>query len=145
MKCVTRLVLSLWCVSLLAMQGFAQEATSGSKGADGKAKAVARKAAAAKKGSKSRLPNYYGKLDLEESQKTQIYAIRDKYRADIEKLEQQLEELRNKESQEIEAVLKPEQKTKLSEALEAAKKKRSAKKAKGASATTQPASSTTTK
>lgn len=117
-------VLSATLLSLLFTQmGHAQES---------KAKAKKTKAQAAAKDedgstTKPRLPNHYGKLDLTDAQRTKILDIRAKYRADIDRLREQLAELRASEVGELEGVLTKDQKTKLTELLASSRKRRAAR------------------
>jgi hypothetical protein len=76
---------------------------------------------------RGRLPQYYGQIGLSAKQRKDIYAIQISYRERLQKLEQQLRDLRAKQSSEIEAVLTSEQKKKHSDLLEAARKKRKAR------------------
>jgi hypothetical protein len=61
---------------------------------------------------RGRLPNNYARL-VTPKQRAEIYAIQEQYHAQIEELETQLEELKRKQSDEIYAVLTPEQKATL--------------------------------
>ena len=71
---------------------------------------------------RGRVPANYAKLDLTEDQKTKIYNVQAKYKEQIDALNLQLKDLRAKEMQEITEVLTADQKTKLQEFEEAAKK-----------------------
>lgn len=133
--------------SLLVVQiGNSQEKKAGADKAAGKTaeKAGEKKAkpeAAADK-AKGRLPNFYGKLGLNDEQKAKIYDVQAKHRPEVEKLEEQLKALKAKETTEIDAVLTAEQRTKLAELQTEAQKKREAKGAKSdeaASADEEPA------
>jgi len=77
---------------------------------------------------RGRLPQYYGQIGLSDKQRKKIYSIQISYREQLQKLEQQLRDLRAKQGSEIDAVLTSEQKKKLSDLLEAARKKRDARK-----------------
>ena len=79
---------------------------------------------------KNRLPNNFGKLGLSDEQRDKIYAIQAQRQVEIDKLEKQLEVLRNQEDAEVQAVLTKEQQTKLGELTAAAKAKRDAAKTK---------------
>jgi Spy/CpxP family protein refolding chaperone len=79
---------------------------------------------------RGRLPNYYGRIGLSDKQRKKIYSIQISYHEQILALEKQLKELRTKQSTEIEAVLTSDQKKKLNDQLEAARKKRAARKNK---------------
>ena len=92
------------------------------------AKAAPGKAAPGK--AKGRLPPQYGKLNLTDAQRDQIYAIQGRFKEQIEQLEKQLKEAQAKEDTEIEGVLTAEQKTQLDALLEAAQQKKAAAKAK---------------
>jgi Spy/CpxP family protein refolding chaperone len=62
---------------------------------------------------KGRLPANWSKLDLSDSQRTQIYKVQSKYSAEIKKLKDQIEELEATRMKEMRAVLSPEQRKKL--------------------------------
>ena len=72
---------------------------------------------------KGRLPAYYGDI-VTETQRLQIYAVQEKYDAQIDALNAQLEVLKTKRDKEIEAVLNPEQKEKLKKAQKTAAEKK---------------------
>ena len=76
---------------------------------------------------RGRVPANYGQLELSEEQKNKIYDVQGKYKEQIDELNQKLRDLRAKELQEIQEVLTPDQKKKLAEIEEAAKKERLAK------------------
>lgn len=78
-----------------------------------------------------RLPNNYGKLGLSDEQRQKIYGIQAGYRQRIESLLQELEDLRNQETLEIQSTLTSAQQAELLKLLEEARKKREARK-KGA-------------
>ena len=59
-----------------------------------------------------RLPRFYASI-VNQQQRLEIYAIQESYRMEIEKLEQQLAELRSKEMQAIEKLLSPSQREQL--------------------------------
>ncbi|HUG92859.1 MAG TPA: hypothetical protein VML55_18605 [Planctomycetaceae bacterium] len=71
-----------------------------------------------------RLPAYYGQVGLNDRQRETIYGLQAAYADRIEELERQLEALKAKRDQEIEAVLNPQQKTRLRQLVEAAAKRR---------------------
>ncbi len=90
----------------------------------------AKGAAAEKKEDKkpvNRLPANYGKLGLTDAQRDKVYAIQDKYDAQLDALEEQLKALRAKRSSETEAVLTVEQKKILKDITDEAKEKTKAK------------------
>src|SRR5262245_49232926 len=72
---------------------------------------------------KGRLPAHYGDI-VTESQRVQIYAVQEKYAAQIDALKAQLEVLEIKRDKEVEAVLGPEQKEKLKKAQKTAAEQR---------------------
>jgi hypothetical protein len=84
--------------------------------------AVEKKAPAKPRG---RLPMYYAPV-VSEKQREQIYAIQAKYADQIEQLQKQLDELKERRDGEVEAVLSPEQLAKVKQARDAAAAKRSA-------------------
>lgn len=105
-------VFALSCASFVGWSARAQDAP----GVRIVAQAPAAPAAGAPaKKTINRLPNNYGKLDLTSSQKQKIYDAQNKYREQIEALEKQIADLAAKRAAEVEAVLTPEQKTKLAE------------------------------
>lgn len=65
------------------------------------------------KGPSRRLPNFYSKVGLRQSQRDTIYGIQDKYAEQIEDLIRQVEEIRHKRDAEIEMVLNDEQRIEL--------------------------------
>jgi Spy/CpxP family protein refolding chaperone len=66
---------------------------------------------------KGQLPQNWSKLGLTDQQKQKAYTIQAKYDKEIESLEAQLRELRQKERMELAAVLTEEQKKRLRELL----------------------------
>ncbi len=95
-----------------------------------------------KKEAKGRLPAYFKNVVTEE-QKSKIYDIQFKYAAQIEDLQSQLEALRKKQTEEIDAVLTKEQLDKvtaLRDEANAKKKKATPKKSDAAKADTAKAS-----
>lgn len=67
---------------------------------------------------KGTLPQGWGKLGLSEDQKNKIYDIHAKHNSKIEELEKQIKDIKDKMYKEQAAVLTPEQKAKLKDALE---------------------------
>ena len=80
----------------------------------------------------NRLPSNYGKLGLTDAQKDKVYAIQDKYDAQLDALEEQIKSLKAKRSSEAEAVLSVEQKKILKDLTDEAKAKDSKSKTKKA-------------
>ncbi|MBW3542592.1 MAG: hypothetical protein KY476_20200 [Planctomycetes bacterium] len=97
------------------------DAVRGTLLAQAEEKADAPKATARKK-PRGRLPNYYGQLGISQQQRTEIYAVQALYSEEIDALEKQLAELKEKRDAEVEAVLTAEQKAKLAEIIESKKK-----------------------
>lgn len=60
-----------------------------------------------------RLPTYYGKLELDDDQVEEIYAIKDEYGPQIEELQQELNKLKGEMNAEIDDVLTSSQRTAL--------------------------------
>jgi Spy/CpxP family protein refolding chaperone len=60
-------------------------------------------------GFKPRLPNYYAKLGLTETQRTKIYEIQGKYNDEISELQKKIDELKVREDKEVVLVLTPTQ------------------------------------
>ena len=93
---------------------------------------------AVKKEPKGKLPAFYKNV-VTEDQRAKIYEIQQKYAAQIEDLQSQLESLRKKQTEEIEAVLSKEQLdkvTSLKAEADAKKKKDAPKKSDAAKADT---------
>lgn len=113
--------------------------------AETKAEAKAPAKTEAKKSSK-RLPNFYGDL-VDGVQKEKIYAVQEKYTAQIDALAAQIKDLQAKRDAEFEAVLTAEQKVKLEKARADSKAKAqeraAAKKAAEAAPAAKPAAPTT--
>lgn len=107
-------------VALTSLSAWTQE--SGSKSTTDKPAAIEEEK------STGRLPNNFGKLGLSDKQKKSIYDKQSKYATDINALIRQVEELRAKRDEEVEAVLTAEQKVKLKELLAESAKKSAAKK-----------------
>lgn len=66
---------------------------------------------------RGRVPNHYGKIGLTDAQKEEIYAIQAKYRGQVEKLQEQINELQQEEASEIYLVLTDNQKDALKKIL----------------------------
>src|SRR5687768_8361264 len=66
---------------------------------------------------KGTLPQNWSKLGLTDAQKTKVYSIQGKYKDEIEKLEEQIRELKEKQRKESLEVLTSEQKKRLEEIL----------------------------
>jgi hypothetical protein len=115
-----RKVVVAGCVSLLALAVAAWSPLTGQeKKADSKAKVT-------RKEPKGRLPAYFKDV-VSAEQREKIYAIQQKYVEQIEALQTQLENLRKKQSDEIDAVLTKEQLDKVAaqrDAAAASKKKK---------------------
>jgi hypothetical protein len=78
-----------------------------------------------------RLPNNYGKLSLSASQKDEIYTILAKHNGQIDALEEQIRQLKDKRDSEVNDVLSAEQKGKLKSLLADTQKKKADKAAIG--------------
>ena len=91
------------------------------------AKPTTKGAAAEKKSEEkkptNRLPSNYGKLGLTDAQKDKVYAIQEKYDAQLDALEEQIKSLKAKRGSETEAVLSVEQKKILKDLTDEAKEK----------------------
>jgi hypothetical protein len=74
-----------------------------------------------------RLPAYYGQVGLSPRQRETIYSLQGAYADRIDELERQLESLKARRDQEIEAVLTPPQKARLHQLLEAAARRRASR------------------
>ncbi len=62
---------------------------------------------------RGRLPNGYGQIGITQKQRATIYGIQEKYHTEIEELQQRLDALKEKESEEIYNVLTEDQKAAL--------------------------------
>ncbi|WP_165225548.1 hypothetical protein [Aquisphaera insulae] len=106
---------------LVAQEGASKPQT---KKADGKAEPATPEKARGKVAPPDpthRVPPGFSKLNLSDEQKEAIYKIQAKYYSQIQKLEKEADDLRDKREKECEAVLKPAQKRHLAE-LEKEKK-----------------------
>jgi hypothetical protein len=90
---------------------------------------------------RGRLPAYYSQV-VDGQQREKIYKIQQDYEPKISELKAQLQALQDKLDAEVEAVLRPDQLTKVKELTDAAKQKRKASASATASATTESSSST---
>lgn len=104
-------------LSLALLMPLAISSMQGANGADDP-KAKAKEKAPAK----GRLPQYYGKLEVDDKQKESIYKIQASYDAQIDKLTDELAALKSKRDGEIRAILTKEQQKKLDTTIEEAKK-----------------------
>ena len=95
--------------------------SSGSKSSTSK-RSTSRSKSSAKKKVYHRLPSYFGKLELKDAQRTEIYEIQDEYGPEIDKLKKELATLREKQQQEVEDVLTATQKKRLASLRDARKK-----------------------
>jgi hypothetical protein len=66
---------------------------------------------------KGMLPTYWKQLGLSKDQTQEVYTIQAKYKADIAKLKDQIEELEAKQRKDLEKVLTEAQRTKLREII----------------------------
>jgi hypothetical protein len=78
-----------------------------------------------------RLPNNFGKLSLSAAQKDEIYTILAKHNGQIDALEEQIKQLKDKRDAEVNDVLSAEQKGKLKTLLADAQKKKTDNAANG--------------
>ena len=90
------------------------------KGSDGKS--------TKKVSSGDRLPANYAKIGLSDDQKKKIYDVQNKFEAQIDTLEKQIDDLKAKQKAEVESVLTPEQHKALQASIEDSKKKAAEKK-----------------
>ena len=116
-KCV-----ALFVVASLAFAGLtAQQSLRGEDPAKAEAKTAKPRAKP-----RGRLPAHYGDV-VDAEQKEKIYGIQQSYQPQIEALQSQLAAVREKQTTEIEAVLRPEQLEKVKQLAAAAKAKRAKK------------------
>ena len=127
------LVVSLFVGGMVLSQADAQAGdTNPAKPAAAK-KAPAEKAAKKPAKQRGRLPNFYGQIGLSDEQRDKVYGIQQQYRDQIRDLQQKLNELKDKQTAEIDAVLTPDQLKKVEElkASSARKREDSKKKSSG--------------
>ncbi len=74
---------------------------------------VKEKAAPPKARTRGQLPTYWGQLGLADGQKQSVYQVQNKYKAEIDALEKQIEAVKAKLADERLKVLTPEQKKRL--------------------------------
>lgn len=127
-KLVLATLASTLVVATVSLNSIGQDA----KKADPKAKAGAKQKA------KGRLPAYYRDVVTDE-QRDQVYAIQAKYAKQLEDLQGQLDAVKAKQNEEIEALLSAEQKEKLAKVREEADAKKKSSKKGGADKTAKPA------
>ncbi|QDT35179.1 hypothetical protein [Thalassoglobus polymorphus] len=72
-------------------------------------------ASKAKAASKNRLPFYFGKLGVTNSQRQQLYSIQDSYESKLEALRKEMKDLLKKRDAEMQQLLTPGQKLRLQE------------------------------
>jgi hypothetical protein len=101
------------------------------------------KPAATEKKSVRRLPAYYGDL-VDKTQREKIYALQEKYDAQLSPLTEQIKSLQDQRDKEIEAVLNADQKAKLEKARADAKAKAAERAATKKTAETKPTEATAT-
>jgi hypothetical protein len=88
---------------------------------------------------KAQLPRYYKQLGLSTKQRNDIYKIRGKYAAEIEKLTQQINALKEQEKTDLENVLTAAQKARLKEIISGGAEKSKETKEKPAEDKSKPA------
>ena len=76
---------------------------------------------------KGRLPNYYGQVGISEEQRQNVYRIQSEYEERIEKLLDELEELRADRDAEVAGVLTDEQQAEVDRLRKAARDRRAAR------------------
>ncbi len=113
---MTRLISSTLVIAMLAVgasAGISADSKSKSETKKSTKKSTSRKSTSKTKSSKAkkssdvkhRLPFYYGKLELTDEQRAEIYAIQDKHDPKIEELKAQLAKLRETREKEFSTVL----------------------------------------
>ena len=117
-------------VALLLPQAYSQDAkkpeakTAAPKSEPVKPDSTSAKTDASPTTKKGRLPNNYGKLDLSDEQRDKIYGIQARHQGAIDKLEKQLEELKEKQATDLFGILTKPQQAKLNELSSSSKKKK---------------------
>lgn len=122
----------LLLIVALGLIAFVTDGSTGLSADEQKPKATAAQSTETKPARKApagRVPPGYGKLNLSNKQKEEIYAVQDKYKEQIAELQKQIEDLRIARDADIHAVLTAEQKAELAKVLEAAAKAQAAKNA----------------
>lgn len=112
------IVLSLWAVRV----GHTQESQPGAEAAQESEQPKKKRRAP-----RGRLPNHYGKLGLSQEQKDKIYGIQRNYRARLRELQQQIDDLRQQETLEIQGSLTDNQRERLVGILKEAEERRAAR------------------
>ncbi len=97
-----RMLWAVLVVGVVASVGFAQDKPKGAK-PDDKPESKA----------KGQLPTYWRQLGLSDEQVQKVYKIQAKYNEDIDKLEAQIKDMKEKMAKERAAVLTAEQKKRL--------------------------------
>lgn len=119
------------CLPLVASMFLAAPSTEGQEKAAGQKKEA--------KAPRGRLPAYYADV-VTGAQREKIYAVQERYSAELLDLNQQIADLLKQQREEIEALLSPEQKAQIekiaAEAVQKKKKKAADKKASEAAANT---------
>ena len=93
----------------------AEKSAADSNPADSKAAGSETAAKKARKPQRGRLPNNYGQIGLTPEQIEKIYAIQAGHRVQLQDLQKQLDELKAKQRDEIDAVLTADQRKQLAE------------------------------
>ena len=125
-RVLTSVFVLLTCCSIVGWsQDSAKPTTRGTT-----AKGAAAEKKAEDKKPTNRLPSNYGKLGLTDAQRDKVYAVQEKYDAQLDALEEQIKSLKAKRSSETEAVLSVEQKKILNDLTGEAKEKAAKPKSK---------------
>ncbi len=88
------------------------EAAKARKKVDRKSKSVPARAVS------TRLPRYFGQLDLDEQQRDEVYAIQADYGEQIEKLREQLADVQQQRDEDLQDVLTPAQRKEFSKLID---------------------------
>lgn len=92
-----------------------------------------------KKAGPNRLPNHYGKLGLSDEQREAVYAIQQKYRARIQQLQRQIDELQQQQAFALQDLLTDVQQRQLQSLLRGAEESRADRKTEGLAPDDEPA------
>ncbi len=114
-----------WVLLVVLASGLIVQGMAVAQSDDAQAKPAAKKSTAKVRG---RLPAFYGRV-VSGSQREKIYKIQQGYAAEIAELTKKLAELRERQGNEIKAVLTPEQIVKIEDLAVKAKAKRAKAKA----------------
>ena len=124
MKRLSLKLLLVACLAVCPVLLSGVESTSARLSAQEKTQAEETPQEKTRKPPRGRVPNGFGKIGISEQQKEEIYTIQGRYKAQVEDLLAQLEELKSQEAEEIHNVLTDDQKLALKKYRDEAPAKR---------------------